>query len=401
MPPTQAKNPYANAIFWVDVEKIVPNPYQPRREFDEQALKELSESIRQYGILQPLTVSRIENWNEDGSLNVTYELIAGERRLRASKLAGLMQVPVIIRVGDDSKAKLELAILENLQREDLNPVDRAKAFAQLSAEFNLKHGEIGQKMGKSREYVSNTLRLLTLPEDVLNALAQGKISEGHTRPLMMLMDRPEEQLTLFKEMLLRKMTVREAEGIARRIAYDKVRKKDRFFDPDIAEIEGSLAETLGTRVHIEKREVGGKISIDFFSYEELQAILDHIKTGTPVSKSGMKEMIDRVNPKEMMAAPVIVPAVAEMVAPEQTLVETPLEHPLITEQITPPVSFIPQTETVLEAAIPDDAFASNDPVVTESIQAQENLVDDRSKEEVKKEENTDDPDLYNINNFVV
>ena len=401
MPPTQAKNPYANAIFWVDVEKIVPNPYQPRREFDEQALKELSESIRQYGILQPLTVSRIENWNEDGSLNVTYELIAGERRLRASKLAGLMQVPVIIRVGDDSKAKLELAILENLQREDLNPVDRAKAFAQLSAEFNLKHGEIGQKMGKSREYVSNTLRLLTLPEDVLNALAQGKISEGHTRPLMMLMDRPEEQLTLFKEMLLRKMTVREAEGIARRIAYDKVRKKDRFFDPDIAEIEGSLAETLGTRVHIEKREVGGKISIDFFSYEELQAILDHIKTGTPVSKSGMKEMIDRVNPKEMMAAPVIVPAVAEMVAPEQTLVETPLEHPLITEQITPSVSFIPQAETVLEAAIPDDAFASNDPVVTESIQAQENLVDDRSKEEVKKEENTDDPDLYNINNFVV
>ena len=401
MPPTQAKNPYANAIFWVDVEKIVPNPYQPRREFDEQALKELSESIRQYGILQPLTVSRIENWNEDGSLNVTYELIAGERRLRASKLAGLMQVPVIIRVGDDSKAKLELAILENLQREDLNPVDRAKAFAQLSAEFNLKHGEIGQKMGKSREYVSNTLRLLTLPEDVLNALAQGKISEGHTRPLMMLMDRPEEQLTLFKEMLLRKMTVREAEGIARRIAYDKVRKKDRFFDPDIAEIEGSLAETLGTRVHIEKREVGGKISIDFFSYEELQAILDHIKTGTPVTKSGMKEMIDKVNPKEMIAAPVIVPAVAEMVAPEQTLVEKPLERPLVTEQVTPLVSFIPQSETVLEAAIPDDAFPSNDPVVTESIQAQENLVDDRSKEEVKKEENTDDPDLYNINNFVV
>ncbi len=401
MPPTQVKNPYANAIFWVDVEKIVPNPYQPRREFDEQALRELSESIKQYGILQPLTVSRIENWNEDGSLNVTYELIAGERRLRASKLGGLTQVPVIIRVGDDSKAKLELAILENLQREDLNPVDRAKAFAQLSAEFNLKHGEIGQKMGKSREYVSNSLRLLMLPEDVLNALAQGKISEGHTRPLMMLMDRPEEQLTLFKEMLLRKMTVREAEGIARRIAYDKVRKKDRFFDPDIAEIEGSLAETLGTRVHIEKREVGGKISIDFFSYEELQAILDHIKTGTPVTKSGMKEMIDKVNPKEMIAAPVIVPAVAEMVAPEQTLVETPLEYPSIREQTTPLMSFIPQTETALEAAIPDDAFAPNDPVVTESIQSQENLVDDRSKEEVKKEENTDDPDLYNINNFVV
>lgn len=378
MPPTQAKNPYANAIFWVDVEKIVPNPYQPRREFDEQALKELSESIKQYGILQPLTVSRIENWNEDGSLNVTYELIAGERRLRASKLGGLTQVPVIIRVGDDSKAKLELAILENLQREDLNPVDRAKAFAQLSSEFSLKHGEIGQKMGKSREYVSNTLRLLMLPEDVLNALAQGKISEGHTRPLMMLMDRPEEQLTLFKEMLLRKMTVREAEGIARRIAYDKVRKKDRFFDPDIAEIEGSLAETLGTRVHIEKREVGGKISIDFFSYEELQSIMDHIKKGTPVGKTGMREVINNVNPKDMIAAVPIVPTV-----------------------VTSVTDLIPSPETALEASIPDSAFSPQDPVITESIGVQENLVDDRSKEEVKKEENTDDSDLYNINNFVV
>lgn len=399
MPPTHAKNPYANAIFWVDVEKIVPNPYQPRREFDEQALRELSESIKQYGILQPLTVSRIENWNEDGSLNVTYELIAGERRLRASKLAGLSQVPVIIRVGDDSKAKLELAILENLQREDLNPVDRAKAFAQLSSEFSLKHGEIGQKMGKSREYVSNTLRLLMLPEDVLNALAQGKISEGHTRPLMMLMDRPEEQLTLFKEMLLRKMTVREAEGIARRIAYDKVRKKDRFFDPDIAEIEGSLAETLGTRVHIEKREVGGKISIDFFSYEELQSIMDHIKTGAPVSKSGMREMIDNMNPKEMMAATPIIPVIMTADTSHE-VVSAPLEHPLVMEN-TPIASLIAQSETNREPTIPDSVFASNDPVVTESIQVQENLVDDRSKEEVKKEENSDDPDLYNINNFVV
>lgn len=418
MPPTQAKNPYANAIFWVDVEKIVPNPYQPRREFDQQALRELSESIKQYGILQPLTVSRIENWNEDGSLNVTYELIAGERRLRASKLGGLTQVPVIIRVGDDSKAKLELAILENLQREDLNPVDRAKAFAQLSSEFSLKHGEIGQKMGKSREYVSNTLRLLMLPEDVLNALAAGKISEGHTRPLMMLMDRPEEQLTLFKEMLLRKMTVREAEGIARRIAYDKVRKKDRFFDPDIAEIEGSLAETLGTRVHIEKREVGGKISIDFFSYEELQSILDHIKTGTPVGKAGMREMIDRVNPKDMMVATPIIPAVVKEVAPQHTLVEVPLEHPLVIntesehvaatqempalyEEPTPVVSFLPTMQSTFAAAIPDSAFSPQDSVITDSIQVQENLVDDRSKEDVKKEENSDDPDLYNINNFVV
>jgi hypothetical protein len=117
------------------------------------------------------------------------------------------------------------------------------------------------------------MRLLTLPQDILVALEQGRISEGHTRPLLMLANRPEEQLTLFKEMLIRKMTVREAEGIARRIAFDKVRKKDRFFDPDIADMEGRLAESLGTRVHIEKKEVGGKILIDFFSYEELQNIL--------------------------------------------------------------------------------------------------------------------------------
>lgn len=388
MPPTHAKNPYENAIFWVDVEKIVPNPYQPRREFDVQALHDLSESIKQYGILQPLVVSRIENWNEDGSLNVSYELIAGERRLRASKLGGLTQVPVLIRVGDDSRTKLELAILENLQREDLNPVDRAKAFARLASEFNLKHGEIGQKVSKSREYVSNTLRLLTLPEDVLNALAQGKISEGHTRPLMMLIDRPEEQLTLFKEMLLRKMTVREAEGIARRIAYDKVRKKDRFFDPDIADIEGSLAETLGTRVHIEKREVGGKISIDFFSYEELQSILDHIKNGTIITKPGMREMIDSVNPKDIMATTPFIPAIVENVASEQGIVVAPIEHPLV---VVP----------VIETSIPENFFPVDHPVYTESIEHEENLVDDRSKEEVKKEENTDEPDLYNINNFVV
>ncbi len=409
MPPTHTPHPYQNAIFWVDVEKIVPNPYQPRREFDEQALKELSESIKQYGILQPLVVSRIENWNEDGSLNVTYELIAGERRLRASKLAQLTQVPVIIRVGDDSKAKLELAILENLQREDLNPVDRAKAFAQLASEFSLKHGEIGQKMGKSREYVSNTLRLLALPEDILNALSAGKISEGHTRPLMMLMDRPEEQLTLFKEMLLRKMTVREAEGIARRIAYDKVRKKDRFFDPDIAEIEGSLAETLGTRVHIEKREVGGKISIDFFSYEELQAILDHIKKGTPMAKSHMREVLDRVNPKEILTQTPITPAPLASVAP-QTDITTPLEHPVVPSDApslvpafenTGVLSFVPPAATALEAAIPDSAFTEEHPVRTESLDAQENLVDDRSKDEVRKEENADEEDLYNINRFVV
>jgi ParB family chromosome partitioning protein len=219
-------NLYSNSIFFIEVDKIVPNPYQPRREFDPGPLKDLAESIRQYGILQPLTVSRVERETGDGGLVTEYELIAGERRLRASRLAGLTEVPAIIRVGDDSMMKLELAIIENLQREDLNAVERARAFARLVEEFKFTHTQIGQKMGKSREYVSNTVRLLSLPQEILDALSVGKINEGHTRPLMMLSSRPEEQATLFKEIQFRKITVREAERIARRIAVDKVRKKE-------------------------------------------------------------------------------------------------------------------------------------------------------------------------------
>jgi len=263
-----------NAVFFVEIEKVKPNPYQPRREFDPVALKDLSESIRMYGILQPLTVTRKEFQKEDGGLAVEYELISGERRLRASKLAGLREVPVLIRSEeDDDRVKLELAIIENLQREDLNAVDRARAFKQLADQFGLKHSDIAAKVGKSREYVSNTMRLLTLPEEILIALTERKISEGHTRPLLMLHDRPEEQNTLFREIILRKMTVREAERISRRIAHDKIRKKDRVFSPDIVEMEHQASEVLGTRVHIEPKEVGGKIQIDYFTDEDLRKIL--------------------------------------------------------------------------------------------------------------------------------
>ena len=268
---------YNNAIFWVDVEKIKPNPFQPRRDFDEMALKALSDSIRQYGVLQALVVTRKEIYREDGSMAVEYELIAGERRLRASKLAGLQQVPVLIRAKEDSDLmKLELAIIENIQREDLNPVDRAKAFNQLSKEFGFKHSEIGIKVGKSREYVSNTIRILALPEHMLQAVSDKKITEGHTRPLLMLAERPEEQETLFKEIVFRKLNVREAEVIARKIAVERTRKKD-IIDPEIIEIEGKLSESLGTRVSIEKKESGGKVTIDFFSNEDLRAILHMIE----------------------------------------------------------------------------------------------------------------------------
>jgi len=270
-------NLYSNSIFWIDTDKIKPNPYQPRREFDEARLADLATSIKQYGVLQPLTVSRTEVEKEGGGLLTEYELIAGERRLRAAKIAGVSQVPAIIRVGDTSMMKLELAIIENLQREDLNAVDRARAFLRLASEFKFTHAEIAKKMGRSREYVSNSLRLLALPEEVLNALSMGKITEGHTRPILMLTDHPEEQMVLFKEILYKKITVREAEKLARKIAYDRVRKKEFIPDPEIIELEGEFQEKLGTRVHIDRKELGGQIKIDFFSTDDLRQILDLIK----------------------------------------------------------------------------------------------------------------------------
>lgn len=283
---------YNDSIFWIDLDKIVPNPFQPRREFDEMQLQSLADSIRQYGVLQALVVTRREVPKDDGGLAVEYELIAGERRLRASKLAGLSQVPVLIKVGDEGNdlMKLELAIIENIQREDLNPVDRARAFQRLIDEFGFTHVVIGKKVGKSREYVSNSVRLLALPADILEALSQGKISEGHARPLMMLGDRLDEQNTLFKEILFKRLTVREAEAISRRVAYDKIRKKGATLDPETQEMEEKLTETLGTRVSIEKRENGGKILIDFFSNDDLHGILDLIKSNQ--KKSG-NEMLDR------------------------------------------------------------------------------------------------------------
>jgi ParB family transcriptional regulator, chromosome partitioning protein len=265
---------YNDAIFWIDVDKIKPNPYQPRREFDQAALQSLADSIRQYGVLQALVVTRKEVEKPDGGLATEYELIAGERRLRASKLAGLTQVPAQVRSGEETDLmKLELAIIENIQREDLNPVDRAKAFAKLANEFGFKHADIGKKVGKSREYVSNTLRILMLPDTILQALSEGKITEGHTRPLMMLTDRPQEQETLFKEILYKKINVRDAENIARRIAFERARKQ---MDPEFVDLEDRFKETLGTRVHIEKREQGGKITIDFFSKDDLLVLLDKL-----------------------------------------------------------------------------------------------------------------------------
>ena len=268
----ESQHYYSNSIFWVEVDRIKPNPYQPRRTFDDAALASLADSIRQYGVLQPLTVTRKEIERPGEGIFVEYELIAGERRLRASKLAGISQVPVVIRSHEETdKMKLELAIIENLQREDLNPIDRAKAFQKLTEDFNMTHDDVGKKVGKSRVYVTNTLRILGLPEDMQQALADGGIMEGHTRPLLMLINRPEEQRVLFKEIIQKKPTVREAEQIARRIAVERTRKFD--LPPELLSIEKQLTEKLGTRVRIEKREQGGKVLIDFFSPDDLTVLL--------------------------------------------------------------------------------------------------------------------------------
>ncbi|MBX4181377.1 ParB/RepB/Spo0J family partition protein [Candidatus Parcubacteria bacterium] len=265
---------YNDSIFWIEVDKIKPNPFQPRRDFDEAQLKSLADSIRQYGVLQALVVTRKEVERPDGGLSTEYELVAGERRLRASKLAGLAQVPALIRTGEETDLmKLELAIIENIQREDLNAVDRARAFERLAKDFNFTHAEIGKKVGKSREYVSNTLRILMLPDHILTALSEGKITEGHTRPLMMLVDRPQEQETLFKEIMFKKLNVREAESIARNIAVERARK---LLDHELIEIEDMFKEKLGTRVRIEKRDEGGRVSIDFFNKDDLRALLQRI-----------------------------------------------------------------------------------------------------------------------------
>ena len=277
-----------NAVFWVELEKISPNPYQPRREFDQAALKDLADSIRMYGVLQPLVVTRKEVYREDGGMNVEYELISGERRLRASKLAGVAQVPVLIRAShDDDRTKLELAIIENVQREDLNVVERARSFERLAKEFKLKQAEIADKVGKSREYVSNSMRILALSDEILTALQDGKISEGHTRPLLMLADKPEEQLVLFKEIMAKKLTVREAESLSRRVATEKIRNKGRYLDPVMIELEKSFTETLGTRVRIEKGKEGGTVTIDFFSPDDLRALLEKMAS-TQVASTNKK-----------------------------------------------------------------------------------------------------------------
>lgn len=348
----------SNSIFWVEIEKIVPNPYQPRREFDEGKLRELSESIRMYGLLQPVTVIRKEIQLEDGAFRTEYELIAGERRLRASKMAGLTQIPVIIRTGEESDLmKLELAIIENLQREDLNAVDRAKAFKQLAEQFKLSHADVAKKVGRSREYVSNSIRLLLLPDTIISALSNGDISDGHARTLLMLNDRPEEQDVVFREILLKKLSVREVERISRKIATDKVRKQTwKDTDPELIEIEKQFTESLGTRVQIAKTDYGGKVTIDYFSPDDLQNLL---------SLLGKKETASVASLTAIAAA-----------------------TPLMSAEAPEP-----------EIQSPDDAPEGNREWNEEPEDKGMYQTPEEREKELEKEEESSDEELYSIRNF--
>src|SRR3989344_2151686 len=243
-----------DSVFWIEVDKIKPNPFQPRREFDEGKLAALAESIRQYGVLQPLVVTRKDVEKEGGGLSSEYELISGERRLRSAKLIALATVPVVIRHGENNLTKLELAIIENLQREDLNAIDRAKALQKLVKEFGLRHAQVAAKIGKSREYVSNSIRLLSLPDYMQQAMVNRELSEGHARSLLALNSKPEERETLFKEIVLKKMSVRAAEQVARSIAQDRVRRYHRK-SPEMIEIEKSLTSCVVACAAADRRAI--------------------------------------------------------------------------------------------------------------------------------------------------
>lgn len=253
-----------SGIMEVEVEKIIPNPYQPRLKFDEEKLHELSESILSHGIIQPLVVSR----NGDA-----FELIAGERRLQAAKQAGLKKVPVILRDAKE-KEKLELALTENVQRHDLDPIEEARAYKRLMEEFQIGQEEVALKVSKSRSAIANKLRLLNLPVEIQRALSEGKISEGHAKAILAI-DNPEKQRALFELILKNGLTVRQVEEKTKEVSV-RAHKRKVNVDPRIKEIEDKIGGALGTKVKVTQSGEGGKIIVEYYSEEELQGILNRL-----------------------------------------------------------------------------------------------------------------------------
>ena len=270
MPPEGA--PPRRADLRVPVEKLRPNPGQPRRAFREDALEELAASVREKGIIQPIIVREIP----EGS--GTYEIVAGERRWRAAQMARLHEVPVLVRDLDDSEV-LELAIIENIQRADLNPVEEAQGYRQLMDRFGHTQEKLAEALGKSRSHIANLLRLLTLPEEVLTYLREGKLSAGHARALVVL----ENPVALARRVVAEGLSVREVEKLAKAAPAPAERRppKPPEKDADTRALEGELSANLGMKVAIEHKDGAGTVSIRFASLEELDDLCRVLSSATP------------------------------------------------------------------------------------------------------------------------
>jgi ParB family transcriptional regulator, chromosome partitioning protein len=247
----------------INIDLIVPNPDQPRKNFDEAALKELAASIKKHGVLQPIIVKKQDKG---------FELVAGERRLRAAKQAGLTQIPVTFKDNLNDKQKLEIALIENIQREDLNVIEEAEAYKKLAEQYDLTQEEISKRSGKSRSAIANKLRLLTLPSIVIDSIREKKITEGHARALLSLKDN-QKILKSFNALLNKKTSVREVESQS-----SGQKNKPRINDAEINKIRNDLEEILATKIQIQEKKAGGKIIIDYYSRSDLKRLVEKILT---------------------------------------------------------------------------------------------------------------------------
>jgi ParB family chromosome partitioning protein len=260
-----------NGVMLVSVDLVSPNPRQPRSRVHPEGLEDLTASIREHGVLQPLIVT-------PGDMDGRFVLIAGERRLEAARLAGLVSVPVLVRQATDQQ-RLELAIIENVQRSDLSALEQAEAYRQLAEDFDLSHEEIAGRVGKSRVAVTNTLRLLKLPDVVKNALIEGRISEGHARALLAL-DTPEAQAAGLRTLLKKELNVRQTEELVRKLTGEKLSRKPKLpIVPEVAELEERLRSSLGTKVTVRSGRKGGTVTIHYYSNEELDALMERLLKG--------------------------------------------------------------------------------------------------------------------------
>jgi ParB family chromosome partitioning protein len=249
----------------VDIDLLRPNPRQPRMQIDEPRLDELAQSIRSHGVIQPILVRRAENH---------FEIVAGERRWRAAQRAGLLKIPVVVREVTDDHL-LEVALIENIQREDLNAIEEAQAYQRLSEEFRMSQEAIAAAVGKDRATIANYIRLLRLPVEVRNELASGVLSMGHARALLSLAD-DSAQRRVAREVVSRGLSVRETEALVRRESTPAVPPPPRKIDPNTRAAEDRLKLALGTRVRIVRRGTAGRIEIDFGNEDELQRLYEQL-----------------------------------------------------------------------------------------------------------------------------